>query len=163
MAPLVPTGFAGPAHFFLLIDFRSSRSLISFRSSCTFIKKYWNVSRSSHTLKKYQLHIFFQKQSFIDIFSEAAALSLKNTEIFLGAATHLLKHKKYFQKQLHKSSRFLHKIYTLWVAEPFNDYKNVFDGWFKPKVLHMPWLMLLFHLPVQVSYHRLCSGLSYAY
>ena len=32
----------------------------------------------------------------------------------------------------------------------------------KPKALHIPWLMLLFHQPEQVSYHRLCSGLSYA-
>ena len=54
-------------------SFRSSRTLISFRSSLTFIKKY---------------------------------------EMFPEAATHLLKHKKY---QLHKFSRFLHKIYTLWV------------------------------------------------
>ena len=29
----------------------------------------------------------------------------------------------------------------------------------KPKALHMPMLMLLFHQPVQASYHRLCSGL----
>ena len=54
-------------------SFRSSRTLISFRSSLTFIKKY---------------------------------------EMFPEAATHFLKHKKY---QLHKFSRFLHKIYTLWV------------------------------------------------
>ena len=105
----------------------------------------------------------FQKQLFIDIFSEAAALSLKIIEMFLGAAAHLLKHKKYVQKQLHTSSWFLHKIYTLWVEEPFNDYKNVFNGWFKPKALHIPWLMLLFHLPTQASYHRICSGLSYVY
>ena len=47
----------------------------------------------------------------------------------LEAATHLLKHIKYIQKQLHKFSRFLHKIYTLCDEEPFNDYKNVFDGY----------------------------------
>ena len=33
----------------------------------------------------------------------------------------------------------------------------------KPKALHVPWPMLLFHQPAQASYHRLCSGLSYAY
>ena len=32
---------------------------------------------------------------------EAAARSLKNIEIHLGAVTHLLKHKKYVQRQLH--------------------------------------------------------------
>ena len=36
----------------------------------------------------------------------------------------MLKHKKYIQKQLHKSSRFLHKIYSLRVKEPFNDYEK---------------------------------------
>ena len=28
----------------------------------------------------------------------------------------------------------------------------------KPKTLHVPWLMLLFHQPEQASYHDLCSG-----
>ena len=28
----------------------------------------------------------------------------------------------------------------------------------KPKALHVPWPILLFHRPVQASYHRLCSG-----
>ena len=33
----------------------------------------------------------------------------------------------------------------------------------KPKALHIPRSMLLFHRPAQAAYHRLCSGLSYAY
>ena len=41
----------------------------------------------------------------------------------------MLKHKKYIQRQLYKSSRFLHKIYTLCVQEPFNDYENINDGY----------------------------------
>ena len=51
-------------------------------------------------------HIFsfniFQKQSFIDIFSEAAACSLKNIEMFLEAATHTrnISCTFFFQKQL---------------------------------------------------------------
>ena len=48
----------------------------------------------------------------VNIFSEAAARSLKNIEMFLEAATHSLKSKRYIQKQLHKSSWFLHKMYT---------------------------------------------------
>ena len=41
----------------------------------------------------------------------------------------MLKHKKYIQRQLYKSSRFLHKIYTLCVQEPFNGYENIYDGY----------------------------------
>ena len=45
-------------------------------------------------------HIFFfQKQSFIDIFQKQPFF--KKQEIYSEAATHLLKHKKYIQKQLH--------------------------------------------------------------
>ena len=75
-------------------------------------------SRSSHSHTKHQLHILFQKQSFTDTLQDQR--SLKNIEIHLGAAMHLLKHKKYIQKQLHKSSRFLHKIYTLCVKIFYN-------------------------------------------
>ena len=35
---------------------------------------------------------------FLNIFSEATARSLKKHEMFPGAATHFLKHKKYVQK-----------------------------------------------------------------
>ena len=38
-----------------------------------------------------------------------------------------------------------------------------FSVTFLPRVLHVPWLLLLFHWPVQACYHRLSSGLSYAY
>ena len=41
--------------------------------------------------------------------------------------------------------------------------KNIFDGWFKLKLLHIPLPILLFRQPAQSSYHRLCSGLSYTY
>ena len=44
----------------------------------------------------------------------------------------MLKHKKYVQKQLHKSLRFLHKIYTLFL-QPFNGFENIFDGYFSQK------------------------------
>ena len=44
----------------------------------------------------------FQKQSHIDIFSDAAARSLKTIEMFSEAATHSLKSKRYIQKQQHK-------------------------------------------------------------
>ena len=90
----------------------------------------------------FQKHIFsfnrFQKQPFfLNIFLEAAARSLKKTEMFLEAATHLPQHKKYqlhiflseavvhgfctkyIQKQLHKSSRLLNKIYSEAVAQIF--------------------------------------------
>ena len=119
--------------FYFLIDFRSSRSLISFRSRRTFFKKHWNVCRSSHTIfniKKYirkQLHIFFQKQYFNDIFSEAAARSLKKHWNVYGSSYTIFNIKNIsctvsaqnMLKQLHiflsktvaQSSRFLHKMY----------------------------------------------------
>ena len=57
--------------------------------------------------------------------------------------------------------------YTHFVLKTFHNLsmiiKNIFDGWFKPIVLHVPLAMLLFNRPAQCSYHRLCSGLSYAY
>ena len=108
-------------------SFRSSCSLISFRSSRTFFKKYWKVFRSSHTV-------------------------LKKQEIYSEAAAHFL-------------SRFLHKIYTLCV-KIFHNLSIVIKTSMmviKPKALHIPWLMLLFHQPAQPSYRPLCSGLSYAY
>ena len=40
---------------------------------------------------------------------------------------------------------------------------SLMDGCIKSKALHILRLMLLFHRPVQVSYHRLCSGPSYAH
>ena len=36
--------------------------------------------------------------------------------------------------------------------------KNIFNGWFKPKVLPVRWPMLLFHWPAQASYHHLFQG-----
>ena len=54
------------------------------------------------------LHIFLSEAVVHWYLSEVAARSLKNIEIHLEAATHLLKH---IQKQLHKTSRFLHKMY----------------------------------------------------
>ena len=47
------------------------------------------------------MHIFFQRQSFIDIFSEAAARSLKNNEMFPEAATQTKNNSCifFFQKQ----------------------------------------------------------------
>ena len=72
---------------------------------------------------------------------------------------------KNVQKQLHKPSRFLHKIYTLCV-KIFHKLSMIMKTSMmviKPKALHIPWLMLLFHRPAQPSYRRLCSGLSYAY
>ena len=76
----------------------------------TELKKHWNISRSSHTQKKYQLHIFFQKQS----------LNLHHKNIFRSSCTNF--------------SRFLHIMGTLCV-KIFNNLsmimKNIFDGWFK--------------------------------
>ena len=48
---------------------------------------------------RYAHLFFFQKQS-LNIFPETAARSLKNTEMFLEAATHSLKSKRYIPKQL---------------------------------------------------------------
>ena len=38
-----------------------------------------------------------------------------------------------------------------------------FSVTFLLRALHIPWIMLSFHRPVQACCHRLCSGLSYAY
>ena len=72
-----------------------------FRTSRTFIKKQWYVSLSSHTYKKHQLHTFFQNQSCSMVSFRSSRLFFKKQEIYSEAATHLLKHKKYIQKQLH--------------------------------------------------------------
>ena len=71
-------------------SFRSSRSLISFRSSHTFFKKHWNVYRSSHTssnIKKYQLHGFCTKYA-----ETAAHFSFKSScTIYTVSSQNLLK------------------------------------------------------------------------
>ena len=57
-------------------------------------------------------------------------------------------------------SRSLHKIYTLCV-KIFHNLSMIMKTSLmviKPKALHIPWLMLLFHQPAQPSYHHLCSG-----
>ena len=71
---------------------------------------------------------------FLNIFSEAAACNFKKQEIFSEAATHLLKHKKYVQMQLHKFFTVsAQNIHTLRV-DFYNlsrVMKNIFDGWLK--------------------------------
>ena len=62
---------------------------------------------AAHVLSKAVVHWYL---------SEAVAHSLRNIEIHLGAATHLLKHKKICSEAAAQIfSRFLHKIYTLCV------------------------------------------------
>ena len=89
--------------FYFLIDFRSSRSLISFRSRRTFFKKHWNVCRSSHT-------IFNIKK----IYSEAAAHFLSEAVfqwyLFRSSRTFLKKTLKCLWKQLYDLQ---HKKYQL--------------------------------------------------
>ena len=89
--------------------FRSSRSLISFRSSLPF---------------------------------------LKMQEIYSKAATFLLKHKKYIQKQLHKF--FTVSVQNIhFLCEDFHNpsmiMKNIFDGWFQESNtvirLHLCWAL----------------------
>ena len=81
---------------------------------------------------------------------------LKKHEIFSEAATHLLKHKKYVQKQLHN-------FFTVAAHTLREDFHNLSMMVIKTKVIYVPWPMLSFHWPVQASYYRLCSGLSCAY
>ena len=52
--------------------------------------------------------------------SGEAKLSLRNTEIHLGAATYLLKHKKYVQRQLHILFLGFCTKYTHFVVEDFS-------------------------------------------
>ena len=71
---------------------------------------------SGHNSKK-QLHIFLS-EAVVDIFSKAAARSLKNIELFLEAATHK-KIAAHFLSEVvaHFLSWFLHKINTLCVED----------------------------------------------
>ena len=86
----------------------------------------------------------------------------------------LLKNMKYSQKQSHtqicsKASAQISMVAALNIhtlREGFHNFSMVMKTSImdiKPKTLHVSWSMLLFHWPVQASYHRLCSGLSYAY
>ena len=117
--------------------------------------------KQPHTQKISAAH-FLSEAVAHGYLSEAAVRSLKNFEMFLEAATHI---KNMFRSSCTNFSRFLHKIYTLCV-KIFHNLSMVMKTSLmviKPKALHIPWLMLLFHRPAQASYHRLCSGLSYAY
>ena len=57
----------------------------------------------------------FSSEYSFNIFLEAAARSLKNIEMFPGAATHLPQHKKY---QLHI---FFHGFYTKYIQKQLHN------------------------------------------
>ena len=120
-----------------IFSFTSSRSLISFKSSRTFFKNieiFLEAATQFSAWKKYQLHGFRTKYAETAAYflpkavvhwylSEALTRSLRNIKIRLGAATHLLKHKNMLRSSCtFFFSRFLHKIYTPCVKEPFSDY-----------------------------------------
>ena len=107
----------------MIIILRSSCTF-SFKSSCTF---FLNI---------------FQRQ--LDIFLRSfrsRRTFLKKHEIFPEAATHLLNHKKYVQKQLHKFSRLLHKICTpcAKIFKSLSKLRKTSLMVIKPKALHVPW------------------------
>ena len=68
----------------------------------------------THT-KNISCTLSFRTNSCSMVSFRSNRLFFKKQEIYSEAATHLLKHKKYIQKQLHMSLRFLHKMYTLCV------------------------------------------------
>ena len=80
----------------------------------------------------------------------------KKHEIFLEAATHFLKYKKYVQKELHKCSRLLHKIYIpcmkIFIAFPMVMKTPMIDGF---KILFRnPTALYKCHQPTHNAYHN---------
>ena len=123
--------------------------LISFRISLMFLKKheiFWEAATHAK-------HMLRSSCTFFYYLSEAVTRSLKKQEIFPEAATHTKK------KMFKSSCTNFHGCCTHFAWRILKNILMVI----KPKALHVPWSMLLFHQPVQASYHRLCLELSYAY
>ena len=86
---------------------------------------------------------------------------LKNMKLFSQAAA-----QSSTQKISSKLAALIFKVAAYTLLEDLRNLSRVLKTSImviKPKALHVPWLMLLFHRPVQASYHRLCSGLCFAY
>ena len=109
-----------PHIFFLLIDFRSSHTFIKKTLTCFEKQPHTKKISAAHFLSETVVHWYL---------SEAAARSLKNIKIHLIAATHLLKHKKYVQKQLHKFFQGFYTEYTHFFHNFSMIMKNIFDGY----------------------------------
>ena len=129
------------SHFFLLIDFRSTRTFflnIFSEAAARSLKKHWNVSRSSHTIfniKKYQLHTFFQKQSH---------------KFFHGFCT----------KYTNFVSKIFHNIFEGWLK---NFVKNLTPSYFHTSLgrfarLLTPILRILGNFSIILLATNLCSG-----
>ena len=97
----------------------------------------------------------------LNIFFRSSRMLLIKHEIFSGTATHT---KICSEAAAKISTVAAQNMHTL--REDFYNLSMVMKRSImviKPKALHVPWPMLLSHRPVQASYHRLCSGLSYSY
>ena len=98
------------------IDILQKQPRVLLKNFEMFLEAATHTHTHTHTHKISDAH-FLSEAVVYWYLSEAVTRSLRKIEIHLGAATHLLKHKKYIQRQLHRSLRFLHKIYALCVKD----------------------------------------------